>query len=130
MTKQESIFDGPRDSDTLGGRLSRAREAAGIDPGDFSKMLGVRKQTLMAWESDRAEPRANKLFAMAGLVGVSPSWLLYGMGEAPRETGVSAQLRQARAEFEKVRLLRQRADTAMDQMQAKLMRIMGTPAEG
>ena len=44
--------------------------------------LGVRKATYMAWEADRSEPRANKLVALAGILNVSPTYLLSGLGRA------------------------------------------------
>jgi hypothetical protein len=38
-----------------------------------------------AWECDRDEPRGNRLAMMAGLLGISPSWLLAGHGNGPSE---------------------------------------------
>lgn len=71
------------DNDTLGGRVSSAREAAGYSTSDLAKQLGVTDKTLANWEADRAAPRANKLVMLAGLLSVSPSWLLSGAGDAP-----------------------------------------------
>ncbi|RMD48696.1 MAG: helix-turn-helix domain-containing protein [Alphaproteobacteria bacterium] len=54
---------------------------------ELARALGVRLATLRRWEEDRAEPRANRLQMMAGLLGVSISWLLSGEGKGPSEAG-------------------------------------------
>ena len=33
------------------------------------------------WEADRSEPRANKPVALAGILNVSPTYLLSGLGQ-------------------------------------------------
>ena len=71
--------------------------------------MGIKTKTLQAWEQDLAEPRANKLQMVAGLLNVSMPWLLTGMGEglsAPGEEPVTdddirtllVELRQLRQE--------------------------------
>ncbi len=69
------------DAATLGDRLAGAREAAGLDRRELARKLGVKLRTLAAWEDDMAEPRANKLQMLAGILNVSISWLLTGQGE-------------------------------------------------
>ena len=71
--------------DTLGGRISLAREAAGLSAAQAAQRLGVMPESWNAWERDRDAPRANRLANMAGVLGVSLSWLLSGEGEGPRE---------------------------------------------
>lgn len=71
-------------ADTLGGRLGRAREARGLTSAELARRLGVTAETALAWESDRSEPRANRLSMLAGLLGVSPAWLISGVGPSPR----------------------------------------------
>lgn len=71
--------------DTLGGRISLAREAAGLTAAQAARRLGVMPASWNAWERDRDVPRANRLVTMAGILGVSPSWLLTGEGSGPRE---------------------------------------------
>ncbi|MBF9041732.1 helix-turn-helix domain-containing protein [Rhodobacterales bacterium HKCCE4037] len=66
---------------TFGDRVTGAREAAGLSQSDLSKRLGVKVKTIRAWENDQAEPRANKLSMLAGILGVSMMWLLSGRGE-------------------------------------------------
>lgn len=69
--------------DTIGGRIARAREAAGLTVAQAARRLGVKTATWQSWENDRAEPRANKLQMIAGAFGVSPAWLLGGFGAGP-----------------------------------------------
>ncbi len=74
------------DGDTLGGRIWRARDATGLSTKELASKLGVRNDTIASWERDRAEPRANRLFMLAGVLGVSPAWLMAGIGRAPDDT--------------------------------------------
>ena len=85
---------------TFGDRLAQAA---------LAKRMGIKTKTLQAWEQDLAEPRANKLQMVAGLLNVSMPWLLTGMGEglsAPGEEPVTdddirtllVELRQLRQE--------------------------------
>ena len=83
----ENDWFGP-DSATFGDRLAGAREAAGMTQSQMARRLGVKKATIVAWENDLSEPRANRLSMMAGMVNVSIMWLLTGEGEgmdAPQE---------------------------------------------
>ncbi|MBS9719672.1 helix-turn-helix domain-containing protein [Tianweitania sp. BSSL-BM11] len=69
--------------DTLGGRISLARDNAGLSIEDAADQLGVLVESWTAWECDSSVPRANKMTTMAGILGVSPSWLLSGLGQGP-----------------------------------------------
>ena len=66
---------------TLGERISVAREHAGLTEEELATRLAVRRRTVDEWEGDGAEPRANTLAMLAGVLGVSPAWLLSGAGE-------------------------------------------------
>ena len=66
---------------TFGDRLAAARQAAGLKQADLAKRLGVKKATLLSWEEDLGEPRANRLSMMAGILNVSVGWLLTGDGD-------------------------------------------------
>ena len=91
--------------DTLGGRMSYAREVAEMEMSEAARRLGVMTSTWKAWECDRDTPRSNRLFMMAGILGVTPIWLLAGRGPGPFENSLSqrsdsltAQLKSALAE--------------------------------
>ena len=69
------------ETSTFGDRVAGAREATGMTQKQLAKRLGVKLVTLRNWENDMAEPRANKLSMLAGLLNVSMMWLLDGTGE-------------------------------------------------
>ena len=69
--------------DTIGGRLTRAREAMGLTTSELALRLGVKTQTMHNWETDRTAPRSNRLAMLAGVLNVSPTWILVGRGEGP-----------------------------------------------
>ncbi|MGF0538025.1 helix-turn-helix domain-containing protein [Agrobacterium sp. ES01] len=87
--KQNEMLISDAGDDTLGGRLSSARDAAGIEMKALANQLGVKHETLQAWETDRSEPRPSRLVNLAGILGVSPMWLMTGAGGGPIEYGVS-----------------------------------------
>src|SRR5690606_7829776 len=66
---------------TFGDRLADARQAQGMSQEDLARRLGVKTTTLARWEDDQAEPRANRLSMLSGLLNVSLGWLLTGEGE-------------------------------------------------
>lgn len=69
--------------DTLGGRISLARDALDLSLEETARILGVEPETLRDWENDRSEPRANRITMLAGVLKVSLSWLLSGRGHGP-----------------------------------------------
>ena len=75
----EGWFDG--DSATLGDRITGAREAAAMSQKELARRMGIKLTTLRGWEDDLSEPRANKLQMLAGLLNVSITWLLEGVGD-------------------------------------------------
>ena len=80
-----------------------ARETSGLSVDQVVKRLGVRATTYEAWESDRSEPRANKLVALAGILNISPSYLLSGLGKQPSQLGLpERQIRQLTAQIEQL----------------------------
>lgn len=66
---------------TFGDRIASAREALSLTQHQLSRRIGVQEETLAAWETDRSEPRANKLQMLAGVLNVSLVWLMSGEGE-------------------------------------------------
>lgn len=92
---------------TFGDRLAGAREAAGLSQEDLARKLGVRLKTVQAWEDDLAEPRANRLQMLAGMLNVSLRWLLTGEGEGlegPAQPGtLSGNARDALADLARIR---------------------------
>lgn len=79
------------DADT-GARIAEAREAAGMEPEDLAGQLGVDVATVERWEAGDAPTRGNRLATIAGILGVSLSWLMIGHGVGPNDDE-AAQLR-------------------------------------
>ncbi|OIQ36083.1 MAG: transcriptional regulator [Roseobacter sp. MedPE-SW] len=109
MADETTDWFGP-EAATFGDRVAAAREAADMTQAQLARRLGVKKTTLMGWEQDLSEPRANKLSMVSGLLNVSMSWLLTGEGEGMTEpsemdlevgdfAGVLQELRELRNEM-------------------------------
>lgn len=92
MTEEQTDWYGP-DTATFGDRVAGARDATGMTQAQLARRLGVKKVTLVGWEGDLSEPRANRLSMMAGILNVSIMWLLTGEGDgtnAPADEVVAA----------------------------------------
>jgi len=132
MPDSATDWYGP-DTATFGDRVAGAREAARISQPELARKLGVRKDTVVSWEEDRSEPRANKLSMMAGVLNVSIIWLLTGEGEGdvappgdaagvPDLKGVLSDLRNLRAELAA-------AESRAGAWEARLAKLAGDVAE-
>ena len=98
-------------------RSAAAREGAGLSQKDLAKRLGVKLKTVVGWENDISEPRANRLQMLAGLLNVSLMWLLNGEGEGVDPPGGEPVLaRDARAILLEMRDLRGDIDAAADRL--------------
>jgi transcriptional regulator with XRE-family HTH domain len=110
---------------TFGDRLVLAREAQGLTQAQLARRLGLRVDTVRNWESDRSEPRANKLQMLAGFLNVSMIWLMTGEGEgAPFEsegpTDMPADLGSAIAELRALRLEQRKLADRMGFLEKRL----------
>ena len=74
--KSDNILTVGEEEMTLGGRIYASRQNAGMSLNLAARLLGVKSSSLKSWENDRSEPRVNKLVALAGLLGVSPTHFL------------------------------------------------------
>ncbi|OCP17213.1 helix-turn-helix domain-containing protein [Ensifer sp. LC163] len=114
------------DGDTLGGRIWRARDAANLSTKDLADQLGVRTETVAAWERDRAEPRTNRLFMLAGVLGVTPAWLIAGMGRAPDDETKTASGESLREQLALVKKLHEQTGKAIAALEMELNRVQQT----
>ena len=120
---EETIFTDIPDSDTLGGRLSRARDASGMSAAQFARRLGVKSATVPAWGNDRSEPRANRLSMIAGILNVGLPWLLYGVGDAPQDDPRNDAIAVLRGQFEKARRLHEETGAVLERIEDELLRL-------
>ena len=108
------------DAATFGDRLAGAREAAGLSAEGLAEKLGVRLETLQSWEEDLADPRANRLQMLAGLLNVSIMWLLTGEGEGL--DGPPGQMAEPKATSETIREIRD-IRGVLEDLDARLARL-------
>lgn len=121
----ETEFDTP-DTDTLGGRILRAREAHAITTAQLARRIGVKSATIAAWESDRSEPRANRLTMLAGVLGVSPAWLLHGVGSAPEADVRLDAIKIAKGHLETLRRNHETMGKSIERLADELARLSRT----
>ena len=74
---------------TLGERLQKARQNAGLSLALAAHLAGVKPATLRDWERDRSAPRVNKLVNLAGILGVSPTHLMAEEGQSENPVATS-----------------------------------------
>ena len=123
MPKRSIFYDDMEDT-TLGGRVFQAREAAGLTVSQVINRLGVRKATYLAWEADRSEPRANKLVALAGILNVSPTYLLSGLGRAAVQPLKHQQIiDELRVEIEQLELTLKAANKMLSRIKSQAKRV-------
>jgi transcriptional regulator with XRE-family HTH domain len=116
-----TIYSENPDLDTLGGRLSRARDAVNMTTAQLARRLGVQTSTLQAWESDRSQPRANRLSMLAGVLNVSLSWLLHGVGTAPAEEDLRDEsVRAISAQLTELKRLHAQSAAVITQIEEEL----------
>lgn len=122
MQDTAHIYSQKPDLDTMGGRLSRARDAAGLTVSELARRLGVKNSTLQAWESDRSQPRANRLAMLAGVLNISPSWLLYGVGTSPSDESGAALIDALATDLRRLRRAHEESGRLIAQLEQDLAR--------
>lgn len=126
QTATETVFRDAADFDTLGGRISRARDAMNLTVAQLARRLGVKTETVAAWETDRSEPRANRLTMLAGVMGVSPTWLLNGVGDAPQDGGeLESEFHLMEMQLAKLKELQAETGKAVAALEGELRRVAG-----
>ncbi|MBB99563.1 MAG: transcriptional regulator [Rhodobacteraceae bacterium] len=123
MSEAETMWSETRDLDSIGGRIRRAREAANLSGAQLARRLGIKTATVNAWESGRSEPRANRLTMLAGFLAVSPTWLLYGVGEAPTDERMTTELSMISASLKNLRDTHERTGEALDRLEEQIERL-------
>ena len=95
----------------IGRRLTEARDAAGLSQRELADHLGVKESTITKWESGERSPRGQRVSKLAGILGVSLSWILVGRGVEP--SAGNHDIAQLRAEL---RLARDRLDDVVSEL--------------
>ena len=85
----------------------------------------MKATTIQAWESDRSQPRANRLAMLAGVLNVSLSWLLHGVGVSPADESRSELVNAVSANLKRIRKLQDETNRLVTQIEADLARAAG-----
>ncbi len=125
MQRATSAQTGNTDFDTLGGRISRARDGLNLSTAQLARRLGVKSSTVNDWETDRSEPRANRVTMLAGVLGVSPTWLLTGIGESPAAPEVHSELRVLMTQIARLRDSHDDMSKTIETLELEAERIAG-----
>ena len=126
MLEDTAMDDYSENAATFGDRLALARDRQGLTQAQLARRLGLRMDTIRTWESDRSEPRANKLQMLSGFLNVSMVWLLTGEGAgAPGGTQTAAEdapasLNEALAEIRDLRLLQAQITDRLARLEKRL----------
>lgn len=115
---------GRADADTLGGRIWRARDALGLSLADIAARLGLPEETVSDWERDHAEPRTHALFMLAGVLSVSPSWLIAGIGTAPETNEAADGPHPILHQLQEVRRLHEETGRAIAALEEEVARLL------
>jgi transcriptional regulator with XRE-family HTH domain len=124
-----NIFEQEQDLDTFGGRLSRARAATGLTTKELAWRLGVGAPTVRAWECDRSQPSAQRMNKLSGLLNVSLSWLLHGMGTAPVDPEDESAAGLVGEQLAKLKLLHAETGQLIGRIESRLDRLAQSPAD-
>ena len=117
---------------TFGDRVAAAREARHMTQKALAKRLGVGLKTIEGWENDIAEPRANKLQTLSGVLNVSIPWLLTGDGagiQADLDDSMPPDAGELLSEMRVLRTEMQRAAERLGIMEKRLKTMLSQPAE-
>ena len=63
---------------TLGDRIRKAREHAGLEQADLANALYMSRAAISAWENGHTTPAPRKVEVIARVCGVPASWLVTG----------------------------------------------------
>jgi transcriptional regulator with XRE-family HTH domain len=118
-----NIFEEEPDMDTIGGRISRAREASGLSVRELAWRLGVKIATVNAWESDRSQPSSHRLANLSGLLQVSLSWIVHGVGIGPSDDIAAETNAEMNAQLDQLRLLHVETGLLIEKLKGEVGRI-------
>lgn len=90
---------------TLGDRMAKSRQAAGLTQGQMGELMGVSHSSIAKWENDEMQPRRflSRIRLWAEITGVDVAWLIgeefksRGHSTRSNRTGPGRKTRRGRA---------------------------------
>lgn len=114
---------------TFGDRVAAARETQSMTQKELARRLGIAQKTLEGWENDVAEPRANKLQMLAGVLNVSMPWLLTGEGPGLESDPVAADIAGLMSEMRTLRTEMLNSAERLGRIEKRLKLLVSEQAE-
>jgi len=111
------------DQVTLGGRIILARESANLTDKQLARTLGVMIKTVRNWETDRSEPRGNKLTTLSGVLGVSLEWLVNGTSDPADAEGDVEETRALQVKLDRLLTLHEQTSALIFGLQSDIRRL-------
>lgn len=115
---------------STGARIKARREQLKMSRAELARKVAVTRETMAAWESGQSDPRANKLWMLAGVLGTNVSWLLggdEGCAPAPTPTNDIAAVRQ---QLGQARDLAQNLSYMLDSLQRRIDELEAEQSRG
>ncbi len=127
VESNENILSDGLVRDTLGARISKAREQSGLNLTTAAKLAGIKRATLKSWEIDASEPRVAKLNMLAGIFGVSVTYFLADEGHKGELEGEAASkeqlLRALQEQFQALQEAQRHLGETLDNVGQSLARL-------
>ena len=111
------------DLDTIGGRILRARQTQDLTAAQMARRVGVTTATATSWESNRSEPRANRMAMLAGVLNVSPTWLIFGLGESPTDETLQSELALLKSDMARARRVHEELGKVIGALEVHIARL-------
>jgi len=111
------------DLDTVGGRINRAREALDLTTAQMARRVGVTTATATSWETNSSQPRANRMTMLAGVLNVSPTWLIFGLGESPTDETLQSELALLKSDLARARRAHEELGKVIGSLEVHIARL-------
>ncbi len=114
---------------SLANRIVQARELANLSEEEVCRLVAVKPETYHHWESGASEPRINKLATLAGVLAVTPGWLLSGDDDHLNSVDDNEQIALFRLRIEQLSSLQTRVQVMLDELSCDLDDFTDTDAD-
>lgn len=105
---------------TLAERIQHARTESQLSVMEVSRLVAVKPETYQHWESGSSEPRINKLTTLAGVLAVSPGWLLTGDSDQLDVMTAEEQVAMFRTRIQQLTAIQSRVQVMLDELSCDL----------